>query len=72
MKQMVPECVSEGGSALLSSPGGAGMSPGVLAGGGWGQLGQQEALGSSPFPAPLSAWLSGGAVVQSPAREDYA
>lgn len=66
MKQMVLKCVSEGDSALLSSPGGAGMSPGVLAWGGWGQLGQQEPLGYSPFPAPLSAWLLEGAVWQSP------
>lgn len=42
------------------------MSPGVLAWGGWGQLGQLEALGCSPFPAPLSARLFEGAVWQSP------
>lgn len=58
--------MSEGDSAPLSSPRDAGMSPGVLAWGGRGQLGQQEALGCSPFPAPLSAWLFEGAVWQSP------
>lgn len=63
------KCVSEGDSALLSSPGDAGMSPGVLAWGGWGSRSLWGVLPSLPHFLP-GCWkvLCGNPLAQ----QDYA